>query len=511
MNNKQIKIGALLSYVAIAVNIISGLIYTPWMVNQIGSANYGVYTLANSIITLFLVDFGLSSAVSRYVAKYRAEGRQDKVDNFLGAIYRLYLIIDAVIFVILLVVYFLIDTIYVKLSPAELHNFKIVYIISAGFAVANFPFVTFNGILNAYEKFIQLKLADIIYRVLLVGITVFALLFDYASDDKMIALVAIHAAIGLLLVIYKFIVIKKSIPLKVNFKYNDGALYKDIFGFSLWVTLSFIAQRLVFSITPTILGATIVHNASFAIAVFGIVTTIEGYTYTMTTAINGMFMPRISRMYEGENAEENIKPLFFTVGKFQYALNGLIIVGFAVVGNSFINLWMSPEYHSAYYGILLIIIPGLFFNSLQIANTAMVVQKKVNIQAYVNIATGVINVILSFILSSKFGVIGACVSIFIAYMVRAFAINIIVWKIMKFDIPAFVKTCYLRMSIPILFTVALGLLMNRLVPDGGWMMLLIKAAAVVAVYLCGVLLIGLESNERSKIIGFIKRKIKRNN
>lgn len=76
------------------------------MVDTIGKSDYGLYTLANSLITLFLVDFGLSSAVSRYVAKYRAEGRQDKVNNFLGAVYKLYLIIDAVIFVALLIIYF---------------------------------------------------------------------------------------------------------------------------------------------------------------------------------------------------------------------------------------------------------------------------------------------------------------------------------------------------------------------------------------------------------------------
>ena len=69
------------------------------MVDTIGKSDCGLYTLSNSPITLFLVDFGLSSAVSRYVAKYRAEGRQDKVNNFLGAVYKLYLIIDAVIFV----------------------------------------------------------------------------------------------------------------------------------------------------------------------------------------------------------------------------------------------------------------------------------------------------------------------------------------------------------------------------------------------------------------------------
>lgn len=491
--NKQIKIGAILSYLSIGINIIAGLIYTPWMVDTIGKSDYGLYTLSNSLITLFLVDFGLSSAVSRYVAKYRAEGRQDKVDNFLGAVYKLYLIIDAVIFVALVIIYFCIDSIYVKLTPAELEKFKVVYLISASFAVINFPFVTFNGILNSYEKFISLKLADVIYRILLVALTVITLLFG----GGLYGLVAVHAMVGLIVIAYKWIVIKKQITLKINWKYSDFSLYKDIFGFSIWVTISSLAQRLVFNITPSILGAV---ASSAAIAVFGIVTTIEGYTYTITTAINGMFMPKISRIYERGGEKDELMPLMLSVGKFQYAINGLIVVGFAVVGKEFINLWMGSTYLDAYYGILLVIIPGLFFNSMQIANTTMIVRKKVNLQAWVNLGMGIANVLLSIILSSYLGVIGACISISIAYMLRAVVLLFIYRRVLKIDIAGFVINCYFRMGIPIIITIVLGCLMNSLLSNGGWLVLAAKGLVIVGIYATVTLLLGLNSEERNKLL-----------
>lgn len=489
----QIKIGAILSYLSIGINIIAGLLYTPWMVDTIGKSDYGLYTLANSLITLFLVDFGLSSAVSRYVAKYQAEGRQDKVNNFLGAVYKLYLIIDAVIFVALLIIYFCIDSVYVKLTLAELEKFKVVYLISASFAVINFPFVTFNGILNSYEQFIPLKLADVIYRILLVALTVITLLFGCG----LYGLVAVHAIVGLIVIAYKWIVIKKQITLKINWKYSDFSLYKDIFGFSIWVTISSLAQRLVFNITPSILGTV---ASSAAIALFGIVTTIEGYTYTITTAINGMFMPKISRIYERGGEKDELMSLMLSVGKFQYAINGLIVAGFAVVGKEFINLWMGPTYLDAYYGILLVIIPGLFFNSMQIANTAMIVRKKVNLQAWVNLGMGMVNVLLSIILSSYFGVIGACISISIAYMLRAVVLLFIYKRVLKIDMASFVINCYFRMGIPIIITIVLGFLMNSLLPNGGWLVLAAKGVVIVGIYAVVTLLLGLNSEERNKLL-----------
>ena len=474
-SNKQIKLGALLSYSAIALNIVAGLIYTPWMIDQIGKSQYGLYTLANSLITLFLVDFGLSSATARYVSKYHAEGAEEKVSNFLGVIYKLYLLIDAVIFVLLIVVFFLLDRIYVNLTPEELAQFKVVYVIAATFSVLNFPFVTLNGILTAYEKFIQLKLADVIYRVLIIGLMVAALLAGFG----LYALVTVNAVVGLLIVVYKLIIIRKTTPVKVNFRYSDRALYKDIFGFSIWSTVAALAQRLIFNITPSILG--VVSSAS-AIAVFGIVTTIEGYAYTFTSAINGMFMPRISKIYTEGGSEQKMMSLMMKVGRFQFALNGLIVAGFTVVGKEFISLWMGPDYLDAYYGIVLVIIPGLFFNSLQIGHTAVVVTKHVRAYACVNVLAGVVNVILSLILSSRYGMIGSCASIFVAYMVRAVALNILYHVKLKLNMAYFARHCYLYMSIPVLISVFGGLWITSFIPLEGWLGFAVKGAIVVAVY-----------------------------
>ena len=264
--NNQLKLGAVLSYVAIFINIAAGMLYTPWMVQQIGQSSYGLYTLANSLITLFLVDFGLSSATSRYISKYRAEGNFEAVNNFLGAIYKLYLIITAVILAAFVILYFFIDKIYAELTPLEIERFKVVYIISASFAVFNFPLITFDGILTAYEKFVQLKLAEILYRVGFVVSTLIALLLG----KGLYALVSLHAIIGIVVAGYKFIIIKSKLPIKINFKYSDNGMYKEIFSFSIWVTLSSLAQRLIFNITPSILG--IVANST-SIAIFGIVAT----------------------------------------------------------------------------------------------------------------------------------------------------------------------------------------------------------------------------------------------
>lgn len=104
-SSQQIKYGAVLSYLGIIVYILVGLLYTPWMIRAIGKDDYGLYTLAYSIVGFFVFDFGISAAVQRFVAKYLAEGNSEKVNSCVSLVCRLYLYIDIIILIVLSVIY----------------------------------------------------------------------------------------------------------------------------------------------------------------------------------------------------------------------------------------------------------------------------------------------------------------------------------------------------------------------------------------------------------------------
>ena len=98
--NKQLKYGAVISYIAIFINTLTALFYIPWMARKLGQSHYALYNLAFSFVNFFLVDFGLGMAVARFVAKYRAEN-EEKANTLVGTITKLYLAIDALIIVVM--------------------------------------------------------------------------------------------------------------------------------------------------------------------------------------------------------------------------------------------------------------------------------------------------------------------------------------------------------------------------------------------------------------------------
>ncbi|MBR4455708.1 MAG: oligosaccharide flippase family protein, partial [Solobacterium sp.] len=120
---KQLKYGALISYLAIFINTATALIYLPWMARKLGQSDYALYTLAFSFVNFFLLDFGLSAAVSRFAAKYRAEHDEESTNRLVGTVTKMYLALDVLLAAVFFVVYFFIDLIYKGLTPAEIAAF----------------------------------------------------------------------------------------------------------------------------------------------------------------------------------------------------------------------------------------------------------------------------------------------------------------------------------------------------------------------------------------------------
>jgi len=496
-STRQIKYGAIMSYISIAVNIIAGFFYTPWIVRQIGQNNFGIYTLATSIISMFLIDFGLSAAVSRFVSKYNAEGDQESVNNVLGIVYRIYIIIDTIILIALIIIYFNLELIYRELTPDELMKFKVVYIIASVFSIFSFPFISLNGILASYERFIELKMCDLLHKVTSVLLIIIALINGYG----LYALVTANAVSGVVTILVKIIIIKWKTPVKVNIKYKSKIMMNEILSFSVWSTVISIAQRFIFNIAPSILGAL---SGTVNISIFGIASSLEGHVYLIANGINGLFLPKVTRLVNRENTSDSLLQLMIKVGRIQLAIIGLILIGFIILGKEFILLWLGESYVLSYYCALLLILPSIVYLPQQIGNTAIVALDKVRLQAYVFIVMAFINIILSIILSYFFGALGASLSICISYFIRSAGMNIIYYKSLEINIIEYFRECHIKMFIPLLLTLVVGIFINYLFINSNWTIFMVKGTLLVITYLIIMWILGFNEYEKNLIKSIIK-------
>ena len=498
----QIKMGAVISYLALGLNIVLGLLYTPWMKDRIGIDNHGLYTLAISLISIFMLDFGLGSAVSRFVSKYRAEGRQDKVNEILGVIFKLYIGIDVVVFVVLSVMYFFLGAIYKGLTPEQIEQFKDLYLIVAGVNIISFPFSPLNGILNAYEKFIQLKVCDLISKVSTVAFVVIALCFS----SSVVWVVTANAIGSLLTIAVKQYIVRKNVPVKPDFRAGNKELYKSLFSFTVWTMVVSIMQRFTHSFAPSVLGIT--ANAT-EIGLYTPAVVIEGYFYSIAMAVNGLFLPKVSK-YIADKKEENISSLMVKVGRYQLVFLSLIFVGFVCIGRDFMTTWMhGEEYAKSYFCAILILIPTLISATQQIANTTVIAKKLVKYHALCMIFTGTMGLAVSYILSMYIGALGVCIGTALTSLINITYMNFVYQRKAGINMLAFYKSCYFRAIPCYVLTIVLGLFCSNLIHIEGWGGVIIKGIVTVVIYAVIFGVIYFTNAEKRKFFGYLARILKK--
>ncbi len=494
----HIKKGAILSYFNLGLNVLIGLVYTPWMIKSIGQADYGLYTLAMSIIGLLAFDFGLGNATTKFICEYLAQKRQDKVDALLGLVFKLYLGLDILILGVFVGVYAFLPQIYEGLTSSELSTFHVIFIIAACYCTLSFPFIPLNGIMTGYEKFVQLKSCDLFQRVFIVVTMAICLICGYG----LYALVIVNSAAGIITILLKLYLIRRDTPIRVDISFWDRKEIQRIFSFVIWVTIIALAQRMIFNIAPSILG---IFADSSHIAILGVAITVESYTYLFANAISGMFLPRVSKFVASENITA-VQELMTRVGRIQLFICGFIFIWFLVFGKSFINLWVGDEYSQVYICSILFLIPIVIQLPLEIGMSYIIASNRVRQQSFIYIGMAVTNIILAIPLSKYYGVLGLSFAIFVSYMVRTISLEIFLHRNMGLNMLTFIKETFVGFSIPFLVSLILFFVISFIPIEDNWLSLIAKGGLSVVGYLLIIMKLGFNEYERNMLISLIKRK-----
>lgn len=498
--SSEIKKGAIIGYITIFVNIITGLLYTPWMINKIGTADYGLYTATTVFLSYFLLDFGLGTSLSRFVSKFKEEGDFQKINNFISVVAKIFLLIDLLIFLSITIAYFFLSDIFQGLTPEEISKLKIIFCIASFFSILSFPMTTINGMLVAFEYFKILKLSDLVYRCLLVLLMVIVLSLGYG----LFSLVFIHGLIGLFVSIFKIYFFFRKEKLCIKWTFFDKNIAKQLFNFSAWVFVISIFSRLMMSFAPTVIGH---YCSSREIAYFSIGMMIEGYVYTFASAINGLFLPKITRISVNHDDSCALLNLLIKVGRIQLLIVGFLIFGFLSLGYSFIKLWLGENMISSYYITLLLIGPSIVSLTQEIANTALIVNDNLKERAFLYILTSFISVPLSVYLAPKYGAIGVAFSIFTAIIFcHIVCMNIIYYIKLKLRVFCFFKSLYPKFILCVIPILLCLYFLQNLFHEVTWGYFLLLGIIYFILYSVLIWFFYLNTYEKELFLSIIKRK-----
>ena len=261
----ELKAGALLSYVNLAITCIIPLLYTPIMLRMLGQAEYGLYSLSNSVISyLSMLNFGMGSAVMRYVAKARAEGDKEQVEKTVGLFTVIYIVLALLVIIVGFTLTIFADTWFAQgLTEDEIGRLRILMIIMSLSTAISFPVSVYSSVAVAYEKYIFRRLFDMAATIASPILNLVVLFTGKGSIGMALVGLFIQIAYAPVFIGY----CTKKLNLHIRFRNLPFSMLKDIWSFSAFVFLSTIVDMLYWSTDKVLIGALM---GSVAVAVYNV-------------------------------------------------------------------------------------------------------------------------------------------------------------------------------------------------------------------------------------------------
>ena len=249
MQVNQVRAGAILSYVSMAVSTILSLVYAPIMKGQLGTSEYGVYGSVGPIIAyLLLLSMGLGSAYMRYYSQ--AKVAQDR--RTMAKLNGMFLVTYTVLGLVLLVLGFTLaahpqNVFGAKWTEEELAlGAELLRIMSVN-AALSFPISVFESNVNINERYLFLKLVAMAKSVLSPMISIPLLLLGYHSPAIAILSLMLTIVSGVVEAFYCLI----RLRMPISFRGYDFALMKSMMGFTFYVFIAVVARSSApYTITP---------------------------------------------------------------------------------------------------------------------------------------------------------------------------------------------------------------------------------------------------------------------
>ena len=500
MKTNELKLGAILSYVILGLELIIGLVYTPILTKMLGQAEYGLYSLVAAIISyLTVLDLGFGSAIVIYTTRYRANNDKEKENKLHGMFFIIYLIIGIIAGIIGYTLYLNVNNMFGNsMNAQEIEKAKIMMLILTGNLVLTFPMSIFASIITAYEKFVFAKSLNIVRLIVSPLITIPLLIIGYKS----IAVVTVTTGLNIITLFINMFYCIKKIKIKFNFTKFNFNLLIEIFSFSFYIFLNVIIDKINWSLDQFILGAVC---GTIVVAIYNIAAQLNNIYVAFSTAISGVLLPKITKMEENNASDEEFTNLFIEIGRLQYIIIGLVITGFILFGKEFMMLWQGKEYISSYYIACILMIP-VTVPLIQNAGISILQAKnKHKFRTIIFLLIAILNIFISIPLAKLYYGIGTAIGTASSLIIGQIIImNIYYYKKIHIDIPKFWKEI-LRMTIPMVVPIVGGVLLNKSIIANSYILLFLKIAIYTLIYSLVVYKLSMNNYEKEIFIKPIRK------
>lgn len=486
-NAARVARNTIWNWVGVVVSTLVVVLLTPYLVNRLGDERFGVYAIANQVLTYVnLLALGAPGALTRFASKEIAANDVAGLNLTLSVVGLFYLIIGGVG----IVVCGLLGTAapaFFGITPSYTAETRFLFLaVGCNFLLVLWGLM-YGSVLMGHQRYDLLNLGNIVRDLSRGGLVVLIFTLGWVTLGGLAtALVSAHVA-GV--ACFRYAAHRRQPGLRIRPKLAGGEVTRRILGFSAWNGLIQIGNAITFATPIFIVGKVLgpEHVVFYAVPFM----MADRLRVAVTGMANTLAPIAAATLVTGDR--EHLRTLLIkgtrAAATLSFSVGGVLLV----FCEPLLCLWMGVDYGRAWvvYAVLMI---GMFGRISQTSTMRVLLGGgSIRALAYIQIASAVAAVALavSLVVWTSWGVVGVAAGVaaplFVGHTIvlpccAASQMNLSVWR--------YGRLSYLWPMLSTLPGIGVALLLRSMWPPTGWFPLILEfmlslgVIAVLAWYTC---------------------------
>jgi O-antigen/teichoic acid export membrane protein len=491
----RLMVGSAMRLISRFVSLGVAFFLVPFTLKHLGEHGYGIWALASTFLGYYgLADFGIGSAVSRYVSQAIGAGNKAEFRRTFSTSFFMLLAVGGCVFLISQVVAASVAR--ATDDPAQARVYYLVVSILGLNLAFQSPLRAFNGLLTSHLRYDILSGAQIGQTVVRAVLIVVFLNAGYG----LVALVAISAAMdtanGIARAAMCFFV---HDGLRLSTRDVSLGRAVTLARYGVFTVVSQVADLLRLRTGPFVITA--VHGAAM-VAPYAVAMRLQEMAEKLLFAVIAVLAPVFSRQ-DGSGDLEAMRRLYLFASRLStYAavfLGGLLVV----LGKPFLSAWLgsTPVDVGAVFPILAVLAVAGAASGAQNPTVGLLYGTSRNdLYAGINTAHGLISLAVSLALVRPFGLMGVALGMALPTLVFKMIVQpLYVCRILKIGVAEFfAKHAALDWSVALLFVAVFGIVSRPLLRPNFVSVAALSLAASI-LFAPYAVFVGLDSMQRSSV------------
>lgn len=463
-------------YMAIAVEMIIGLVMLPFNLAHLGAAQYGLWVLLGSVtIHLSILDLGYGGAIIKFMAQYRAHRDSRALNEIASTMFFIFAACGLLAYGVAAALAFNLDHIF-QMTAQQAETGQWILLIIGVHVALNFPFSVYGGVTSGFQRFDINNIVAIVVAVAAAVVNGVVLL----AGHGLIALVAATTAVRVFgYYIYRLNALRIYPQLRIHPSLFRKSRLREVTSFSVYASIIDWANKLNYELDEVVIG---VFFGSAYVGVWAVAERIISGTQRLTNQLNGVLFPLIVDS-DTSNQQEKLQRIMLQGTLLSLAMVVPIATALILLAEPLVRAWVGPEMLASVPVIQILAVAVAIRVGNATATTLLKGAGEHRMLAWVNLGTGVVNILLSVALIKPFGLTGVAVGTLIPIaLASVFIVQPAAWR--RVGLP--VRRALRQSVVPAIwpaFVVAAALALTRHISSGTFLAVALQAVAAGVLYL----------------------------